>query len=323
MIIIISEHIDFSTNNVINWLRLYKKAVIRINPKDTLNIEFSNELSNNNIDSSIQLDKLKIKSTDINTIWYRRGYFINRFNLASLQETNHLQKKKELKFLQTEKQNLIDFFNLNISESQKLGAYDKYEVNKLNVLKLAIKNKIKIPSTIITTQKTEVIEFHKKMKENIITKPILDGINQQIKNVQLNMFTSKVDDTYINNLPNTFFETCFQENIEKKFELRIFFLKSKFYAMAIFSQNDMQTAIDFRQYNSNNPNRNVPFKLPDNLKKSLTKLMCDIGLNTGSIDMIYTKDKEYVFLEVNPVGQFKMTSMPCNYYIERDVARIL
>ena len=93
--------------------------------------------------------------------------------------------------------------------------------------------------------------------------------------------------------------------------------------MAIFSQNDMQTAIDFRQYNSNNPNRNVPFKLPDNLKKSLTKLMCDIGLNTGSIDMIYTKDKEYVFLEVNPVGQFKMTSMPCNYYIERDVARIL
>jgi D-alanine-D-alanine ligase-like ATP-grasp enzyme len=51
--------------------------------------------------------------------------------------------------------------------------------------------------------------------------------------------------------------------------------------------------------------------------------MRELGVNTGSIDMIYTKDNEYVFLEVNPTGQFGMTSVPCNYPIDLEVAKFL
>ena len=46
-------------------------------------------------------------------------------------------------------------------------------------------------------------------------------------------------------------------------------------------------------------------------------------LDTGSIDMMYSTDGEYYFLEVNPVGQFGMVSYPCNYYIEKEIATIL
>lgn len=93
--------------------------------------------------------------------------------------------------------------------------------------------------------------------------------------------------------------------------------------MAIFSQNDIQTNLDFRRYNKDIPNRNVPFQIPKDLEKKLAKLMLELGLNSGSIDMIYTNEKKYIFLEVNPVGQFKMTSLPCNYYLERKVSKIL
>src|SRR5690606_41647080 len=64
-------------------------------------------------------------------------------------------------------------------------------------------------------------------------------------------------------------------------------------------------------------NRTVAFNLPSDIENKLTKLMNVLSLNFGSIDMIVSKNREYYFLEVNPVGQFGMVSFPCNYNIER------
>lgn len=90
--------------------------------------------------------------------------------------------------------------------------------------------------------------------------------------------------------------------------------------MAIFSQNDSQTKIDFRNYNHSTPNRNVPYKLPEELEHKLTNLSKKIGINCGSIDMIVTKNDDYIFLEINPIGQFGMVSNPCNYYLHEKIA---
>jgi D-alanine-D-alanine ligase-like ATP-grasp enzyme len=51
--------------------------------------------------------------------------------------------------------------------------------------------------------------------------------------------------------------------------------------------------------------------------------MSSIGLRSGSIDMILTPSGEYVFLEVNPVGQFKQVSYPCNFKLEKRIAETL
>jgi D-alanine-D-alanine ligase-like ATP-grasp enzyme len=93
--------------------------------------------------------------------------------------------------------------------------------------------------------------------------------------------------------------------------------------MAMFSQKDEKTKIDFRHYDSTNPTRYVPFKLPEELEKKLDKLMRQVNLNTGSIDMILTEKNEYIFLEVNPIGQYGMTSVPCNYYLNKIIANYL
>jgi D-alanine-D-alanine ligase-like ATP-grasp enzyme len=49
--------------------------------------------------------------------------------------------------------------------------------------------------------------------------------------------------------------------------------------------------------------------------------MKDLDLESGSIDMVFTQDGEFVFLEVNPIGQFGMTSYPCNYFLEKIIAK--
>jgi glutathione synthase/RimK-type ligase-like ATP-grasp enzyme len=114
-----------------------------------------------------------------------------------------------------------------------------------------------------------------------------------------------------------------QRKIDKKYEIRVFYLMGNMYSMAIMSQNKNETEIDFRNYQNQNPNRTLSYELPDEINKKIIKLMDVLKLNSGSIDFIYNTNNEYVFLEVNPVGQYGMVSYPCNYYIEKKIANYL
>ncbi len=51
--------------------------------------------------------------------------------------------------------------------------------------------------------------------------------------------------------------------------------------------------------------------------------MVSAELNCGSIDMICSPNGEYVFLEVNPVGQYQWLERNCNYFISKHVAEVL
>lgn len=51
--------------------------------------------------------------------------------------------------------------------------------------------------------------------------------------------------------------------------------------------------------------------------------MKELNLQMGSIDMLYTNEGKYVFLEVNPSGQFLGYSSSCNYNLDRVVAEYL
>ncbi|MBK7690075.1 MAG: hypothetical protein IPJ31_02800 [Bacteroidetes bacterium] len=116
--------------------------------------------------------------------------------------------------------------------------------------------------------------------------------------------------------------SCFQVR-SKKIEIRTFFLLGKFYSMAIFSQQNEKTKIDFRHYDFERPNRTVPFKLPVVIEKRIERLMRKLKLSSGSLDIIYTLDGEYIFLEVNPIGQFDWLARSCNYPIEKQIAKEL
>lgn len=93
--------------------------------------------------------------------------------------------------------------------------------------------------------------------------------------------------------------------------------------MAIFSQSNSKTCIDFRKYDAKLPNRYIPYKLPDEIECALKKVMDCLKLNTGSIDLMVDENNKYYFLEINPVGQFGMVSEPCNYLLEKRIAEFL
>jgi len=157
----------------------------------------------------------------------------------------------------------------------------------------------------------------------LITKSMSDGVylfeNTESETGYFS-YTEKVTKDWIAALPDRFSPSFVQDRIDKKFELRIFYLDGKCYSMAILSQSDEQTKVDFRKYNNEKPNRCVPFKLPRDIEKKIQRLFKKLELNTGSVDLIIDKNDKFFFLEINPVGEFLMVSLPCNYYLENQIA---
>ena len=51
--------------------------------------------------------------------------------------------------------------------------------------------------------------------------------------------------------------------------------------------------------------------------------MKEVGLNSGSIDILKGTDGKYYFLEINPVGMFEFISAPCNYNFPKLIAQTL
>ncbi|MFI5150826.1 MAG: grasp-with-spasm system ATP-grasp peptide maturase, partial [Bacteroidia bacterium] len=191
------------------------------------------------------------------------------------------------------------------------------------VLKNACGVGLLIPDTLITSRRNALLKFSQKHSHCIVTKGIRNGYYLEANDTRYYTHTIKLELEIIRSYPESFVPALFQELLDKKYELRIFYLDEKCYSSVIFSQNDPKTRIDFRNYNREKPNRVCPFELPEEIVLKIINLMNELGFRTGSIDMVVTKKQEYYFLEINPVGQFKQVSIPCNYKLEKVIANKL
>ncbi len=327
MILIVTETIDNSTDDVIEWVHFLKKNVKRVNLEDKININSVRYINERPVVKFTLNNGEVINSDEVTAYWYRRG----DFNLIGANNYKTYIKNSTLQNVvnQNLKNEVITIRDLlyYITENKKnsIGSYYTADNNKLIHIAIAKSVGLKTPASVVCTNKKELIKFYETHTNGIITKPLSNGItyvskfNKKVNNVYT-VYTNEINEPDISHIPSTFFPTLLQEKINKKFELRIFYLKGHFYPMAIFSQNDEQTKIDFRRYNQQKPNFRVPFSLPFEIRKKLKKMMQKAILNNGSIDMIYSADSEFYFLEVNPVGQFGMVSRPCNYNIEKQIA---
>ncbi len=315
MIFIFSKSkFEGTTDEVIDWLVFLGGSFERVN-----GIDFFKKTSFES-NSGQMIERIE----QAKACWFRRwmdddffkelfrGVTISYENKHTLE--NHLHREFSL---------LSNELWRRLSNRKWITKPSEVVLKKIEVLNAASNCKLLVPPSIVTTNKNELILF-KKRNGRIISKTIGDVPNFQDKGLGFSLRTIEIQDSCIDQLAKTFFPSLFQALIEKEFELRIFFLYDKFYTMAIFSQSDKQTELDFRNYNREKPNRTTCFKLPILLEKKLLKLVKSLGLTTGSIDMIRQRGTgDFYFLEINPVGQIGMTSYPCNYYLEREIAKQL
>ncbi len=321
MILIFSEEFDASTNIVLSWLLYYDVKSERVNRISASNEVYSFYYNNSKRSSNLNFRKKTNNYTidDIKTVWYRRRPDL--INNISINKNKRLEKDI-VENITNECYAIYISYAGKFDNIPSLGNPRLENISKTYQLNHAIKHKLPIPPTIITNNKNNLLAFKKRYKK-IIIKPIQNLPHHFIQGKVYAPYTTILSKKTITHLNNNFHPCLAQKYIDKDFEVRSFYLDGKFFSMAIFSQSDKQTQFDFRNYNETHPSRRVPYKLPEYVEKKLKSFMVDLGLNSGSIDIIVNKKGRHIFLEVNPCGQFGMVSYPCNYYLEHEIAKYL
>ena len=112
----------------------------------------------------------------------------------------------------------------------------------------------------------------------------------------------------------------FQEYIEAVYDLRITVVGKQLFPTAIYSQQT-EYPIDFRMDIANA--RIEPVSISRRLEYLVREFMGRLGLQYGAIDLRYTPDGRYVFLEVNPAGQWLFLEEASEQPIAAAVAKLL
>ena len=317
MILLLSSEGDRSTDMVVQWLEYYDRPYVRINPLDF--IENSIEVYPSAEVFCINGEKFRFD--DIRAVWYRRfGGYTYSGHYKHVEEVYGKDTAEQLRY---ELLNIMDYFVSLLPDSAEIiGSTIKGNTNKLIELRMAERAGLNVPYTVVTSKRS-VIENLLEQKRSLISKSLYNVSVISLDECNYTMFTSRIDREILKSMPEEFFPSMIQEEIKKEFEVRVFYLLDRFYSMAIFSQSNPQTELDFRRYDTHKPNRFVPFNLDDETKNKISEFMKLMHLNTGSLDFISAWGSKLYFLEVNHMGQFGMVDSPCNYGIHRDIAEIL
>ena len=314
-IIIQSVFDDRTSKDVCRWIEYYGHIDRTIPVNDVYEVHsFKLLISTSEIE--IGLNKHTIDENDV--FWYRRGVFKMK-NIAESKSSNVNSYIREKQIIP-----VSNFLGSLIFKNQ-INCFRDNSIDKMIVLTKCKQLGIRIPATLVTNTKAELMHFLTK-HEKIITKSIVSPSGNVVINGINYTFSAPtvlLTDSDIKNIPQQFAPSLFQEYVTKKYEIRSFFFNEKLFSMAIFSQKNKKTQVDFRNYDHICPNRNVPFKIPTWYEKKLLSLYKQLNLKSGSADIIVTPDDQFVFLEINPIGQFGWLSKNCNYYLEKLVSKHL
>lgn len=330
MILIFSEENDLSTIEVAKRLRWYKKEFYIINA--TENIFKFERIDDKGIYFRHNNDDEIINLLDANACWWRRGglgvyNFIDRSGRGNILNNKYLEVGEILfrpnGIIESETKVLRQYIFNRIYNTVKinLGSPNLFDLNRLEIIDIAKKHNLKTPYFEVISNVN--LLSSNRIKDEFVSKAIGNGIYDIVNGKSYYTYTESHHKNKFQFKSVSIFPSLIMNLVEKKFEIRAFYIDGHFYSMAIFSQSNEQTKVDFRKYNSELPNRNEPFKLPVEIEKKLRLIFKEIGLNTGSVDLILDSDDEYVFLEINPVGQYGMTSEPCNYDLDNIIAKYL
>ncbi len=253
---------------------------------------------------------------NLEAVWYRRSRLSTGIN--EVMEAKYLRP--------TVKEVQRSFWG--IMASLEVFTFDPYHTIKTAdekplQLKIAQSLGLNIPKSLVCNSPDAVKVFKETCPNGIVTKMMSSfAIYEDGKeNV---VYTNELSDEDIADMEGL--QLCpmtFQEKIEKKVELRITIVGDKIFTAAIDSQVSEKAKLDWRRDGHDMIEDWVPYELPDEIGQKLLKLMDELRLNYGAIDMIVTPENKYVFLEINPVGEFFWLQIYSDLSISEAIAEVL
>lgn len=275
----------------------------------------------NHTESSLffSVDGCAIGDEDIKSVWFRRpeGIISNHPDKT----ISTFKRQEAMATLWSAYTCLAEVYWLN----HPIHALSHLEHNKARQLQLAKRVGLKVPDTLITNVPDELKEFADK-HGGVVAVKMLRGraFKKRGSEHYTGIYTNVVSASYLEkNIQAISATPVFaQEYIDKQVELRITVVGENIFCCAIHSQDSEKTKQDWRHYDMERV-KHEEYQLPDAIKLSILEFMRVCKVDYGAIDMILTPDNEYVFLEINPSGQYIWIENLANPGISASIAKLL
>jgi len=186
---------------------------------------------------------------------------------------------------------------------------------KVNQLNTARTLGIRLPVTCITNDPHEAKKF---IEARLPGQTICKAFSATIDQWRETRIIGEMEMAALENV--CFAPVIFQEYVEAVYDLRITAIGNQLFPAAIYP-GEKAYAADVRMDIRNA--RMEAVELPQKFGDQLLALQRKMGLNYGAIDVRLTPDGEYVFLEVNPAGQWLFIEERTKQPIARALADFL
>lgn len=201
-------------------------------------------------------------------------------------------------------------------------AKEKEALLKLRQLDIARNCGFSIPESLVTNDPEAVSSFYEKHNGKLIYKLIDEGSYRYFPSYEIvmGMPTLPLRELDLNHLDQVRLSLhLFQRKVEKRSDIRVTVVANKVFAVEILSQEG-KGKVDFRLDYS------VPMKthkLPDQTAERCLSVLRELGLTYGAFDLCLDQDGQYIFLEVNPAGQWLWMEKGLDLPISQQIARLL
>lgn len=193
--------------------------------------------------------------------------------------------------------------------------------DKVRQLRLAQQAKLLIPKTIITNCPEKAKRFINDLEGNVIGK-LLRPTAVSMGAAEGFMYTSRIREEDIRDLNLLkFCPMVFQEYVPADGELRVVYVAGKFFCGEVVIEKNPSGQPDWRR--KDNQGFWKPGEIPPELSRRTGDFMNLMGLNFGALDFIRRPDGKYIFLEVNPCGEWGMLERDLQLPISQAIASAL
>ncbi len=297
MILIISQTSDGETDRVTATLEAHGVSYARIDTDRFLgNGKMVCRMSAGYSGAFLSLDNQCVDINAVRTVWYRRQTF-SRAVTAKQGEHQSFIKKEYRHFISGVWQLLEDRFWINPLRATESAELKPWQLKKAQSLGF------RVPKTLMTNDPDEVLVFLEECQGKIVYKTFSQYVHLSGNGKWQGIYTTPVERQHLlSRLGQIRLAPClFQEYVPKKVELRVAVIGQEIFTLEVDAQKSVKGKDDWRRYESGTVYRQG--QLPEEVAERIHELMADLGLVFGSIDIIVTPDNEYVFLEINPMGQ--------------------
>lgn len=231
----------------------------------------------------------------VRSVWYRR--------IAPIQPPPGLGREDQLLAL-GEGQLILDGLWRILGDRRWVNspAGTDAATSKLHASDVAARAGFRVPTTLLTNDPADLKPFYDAHPQGIVYKTLSQHTRSKDGQRQ-GIFTTKVRPQDLDRAASIAkAPCCFQELVPKRADWRVIAIGSRLFPCEIASQGSDRTKVDYRSEAEQLPHRLAA--LPPEVDRLCRKVMADLGLLFGCIDLVETPEGDFHFLEVNPSGNW-------------------